>query len=177
MKVWIHECQRVFFDRLISIEDQQVLNSVIKRIVKENQNFQYFQIEKIFEREHPLQYAAFLDSSLMDIQNFGIYEEVKDPDHLHKILTDYIDMANQVSSKFKLNIVLFEDCMHHIVKLVRMICFPQGHALLVGTGGSGRTSLAYLAAFITCMEMHIINQGGEDWRDQVKHVMQTVGVE
>jgi hypothetical protein len=36
---------------------------------------------------------------------------------------------------------------------------------LVGTGGSGRTSSAYLAAFISEMQIFILNQGFQEWKE------------
>jgi hypothetical protein len=39
MKIWVHECQRVFYDRLISQQDQIAFNRVIAQIVKQNTHF------------------------------------------------------------------------------------------------------------------------------------------
>lgn len=49
LRLWVHECQRVFQDRLIDQTDQTTLFSMLKLLVKENFNKDWVQLSKTEE--------------------------------------------------------------------------------------------------------------------------------
>jgi dynein heavy chain len=70
---------------------------------------------------------------------------------LQKLLNDALDAYNELNAQ--MNLVLFEDAMTHVCRINRILEAPRGNALLIGVGGSGKQSLARLAASISSLEV------------------------
>ncbi|ELK12575.1 Dynein heavy chain 11, axonemal [Pteropus alecto] len=79
------------------------------------------------------------------------YMPVKDWKVLKTILTETLDNYNELNAA--MHLVLFEDAMQHVCRISRVLQAPQGYALLIGVGGSGKQSLSRLAAYICGLEV------------------------
>jgi len=139
IRLWVHECKRVFEDRLIGPEDIQKFNEYLKegyrQLVDDDKDSSAFVEPNIF--------TSFI------VQHYGqdkAYVPAEDMPSLKKVLEDKLNEYNEV--KAVMNLVLFNDAMEHITRICRILDMPAGHALLVGVGGSGKQSLSKLSAFI-----------------------------
>lgn len=77
-------------------------------------------------------------------------------DRLSTVLTTALAEHNE--NNVSLNLVLFPDALRHVCRINRIINTLGGHALLVGVGGSGKQSLARLAAFLAGYSYHEVRE-------------------
>lgn len=67
------------------------------------------------------------------------------PPQMMQVIEEYMDDYNQINTA-KLRLVLFMDAMSHVCRISRTLRQALGNALLLGVGGSGRSSLTRLAS-------------------------------
>lgn len=156
LKLWKHEITRVFCDRLVSVEDRRIITEdIFKPVIadifgKDNE-------ELLIKESNP--FCDFLLSEPLDPESNDpkLYQEVANIQTLKDKLDDLLEQYNNENTGKEMNLVLFEDAIHHILRLNRILAYEGGHSLLVGYGGSGKQSLTRLSAFIAGMTLFQIN--------------------
>ncbi|XP_030817712.1 dynein heavy chain 17, axonemal [Camarhynchus parvulus] len=138
VRLWLHEAERVYGDKLVDEEDQYSFKKVMTDISKAS--FQEINEELMFAK--PNIYCHFAQG----MDDFK-YMPVTSWASLSGLLGEALDSYNEVNAA--MNLVLFEDAVSHICRISRILESPRGNALLVGVGGSGKQSLARLAAHIS----------------------------
>ncbi|KAJ1555489.1 Dynein heavy chain 8, axonemal, partial [Nowakowskiella sp. JEL0078] len=151
IQLWEHECCRVIPDRFITSEDIDWFSKTTFGVVAKEFGDEFSQalVTKSyfvdFLREPPEVEDAEQE---IDLEAIKIYEKVPSFEILRERLVDYMKQYNENIRGSKMDLVLFEDAMKHIIRISRIIRTSRGNALLVGVGGSGKQSLTKLAAFI-----------------------------
>ncbi|XP_050357868.1 dynein axonemal heavy chain 1-like [Nymphalis io] len=172
IRLWYHEHQRVYQDRLVNMEDRiWFVNLLNKKIRTE---FNKKSSDVIGGRL--MLFGDFMDIGADDKK----YVEITDKEELDEVLAHYLSEYN-LASTAPLDLVLFEDAVGHLCRLARIMRQPMANALLLGMGGSGRQSLSRLAASMAelqCMQIEITKSYGQtEWRDDLKSTMMKAGAE
>jgi len=184
IRLWVHEVYRVFYDRLIDDNDRVFFFDTVKETVKKQFNKDLATLLK-----HLVPNEKLVDDHIRSLF-FGDYMSEDSPDSLYDEITDmkaltskiesYLDDYNQMS-KAPMSLVMFKFAIEHVSRVSRVLKQDNGHALLVGIGGSGRQSATKLATFMASYEIFQIeitkNYTKNEWRDDLKKVLIKSGVE
>ena len=173
IRLWAHECMRVFHDRLIDDFDRKWFIDLIAKTTKGSFNVDY---AKIKGPNQNIVFGNFSDRK----STLKPYVEVVDRVTLSQTMIDYLDDYNQMTTK-PMTLVLFDSAIEHVARISRIINQPYGNALLVGVGGSGRKSLTTLAVSVADYELFTIeitkSYGLFDWREDIKKMMYKAGLD
>jgi dynein heavy chain len=152
--LWKHECDRVFCDKLASISDKEEYERIIQTTgIEAFGNDGYTQA-----CTNPNVMASFLRDDMVDEEGIvteparKVYEDAASFGKVRDRTNLFLQRYNQEFPSKKMDLVLFDDALMHLLRISRLICMPRGSALLVGVGGSGKQSLAKLAAFVSGAE-------------------------
>ena len=138
VRLLIHECERVFLDRMVSTSDMQQFEDMRRSMTRK-----YFADLSLDEVEaRPNIFCSFVAGA---VEDYTPYVPVPDYDKLKRVLDESLREYNE--SNAIMDLVLFQQAMEHVCRISRIIDLPRGNAMLVGVGGSGRQSLARLAAY------------------------------
>eukprot|EP00043_Microstomoeca_roanoka_P013217 m.129292 g.129292 ORF g.129292 m.129292 type:complete len:4796 (-) comp15694_c0_seq1:72-14459(-) len=152
LNLWKHECTRVLADRFTEKKDVQWFQQRILSVVTSELGDEYgplIEAEPFFVdflRDAPEPTGEETDDA--DLEAPKIYEQVPTVEDLKTKLEEYMHMYNETVRGAKMDLVFFHDCMTHLVRVSRIIRIPQGNAMLVGVGGSGKQSVTRLATSI-----------------------------
>lgn len=131
IRLWIHECFRVYGDKLVDYTDINSFKKIVTDVVRKG-------IEGLSEDiiyAQPNIYCHFA-KGLTDIK----YMPVSGWDRLKSLLDEAQDRYNDYVGA--INLVLFDDAMSHVCRISRILESSRGYALLIGIGGSGKQCIS-----------------------------------
>lgn len=179
----------MFGDRLVDAKDRQFLASTMQTEL--TKVFPSITAELLFagtgSQEHSLVFSDFIDIT-DNTSNFNTsYALVTDKQILMEKIEFYLQLYNNdrefTSSKYKvqpLRVALFTRACELVAKVVRVLKLSQGCCVLIGHAGSGRRTVAQLAAFIAGMALQEIavtkDTTLKSWRDETGRLILQAGI-
>ncbi|KAJ2625382.1 dynein heavy chain, partial [Coemansia sp. RSA 1290] len=132
VRLWAHEAQRLFQDRLVDMAERQWTDETIDAAA--HTHFPTADLEQALAR--PILFSSWLTRHYAPVGR----EELR----------DYTRARLRVFYEEELDVplVLFDEALDHVLRIDRVLRQPQGHALLIGVSGAGKTTLARFAAWM-----------------------------
>ena len=149
-RLWVHECFRVFHDRMTDDQDRKWFRALVEE--KLNNLLQTAWKQVFAGNETLTMFCDFLRPGM----DPAPYEEVINESQLKSYIEERMEEYNYEPGIVPMNLVLFRDAIGHLCRISRIIKLPRGNALLVGVGGSGRQSLTRLASYIADYKVFMI---------------------
>ena len=149
IRLWRHECERVFTDKLINAVDKDWENKTIMAVIE-----QVYGKDLAARVAGPCYFVNFLKDAVFDDDGVCIderpqsYEFQSELPPVRTKALAFQDQFNEENKVGKLELVLFEYALEHLMRISRCMCQDRGSMMLVGVGGSGKQSLTRLASYI-----------------------------
>jgi len=171
VRLWVHECKRVFYDRLTNDTDKTWFEDKLKSLMKNNFKMEW---DEVVGSER-LIYGDYMVPGA----DPKYYEQVTDLAKLKSTIEEYL-VDHNAESKQPMPLVMFMDAIEHVSKIARVLRQPQGNCLLLGVGGSGRQSMTKLATYVsqyTLFQVEISKgYGMTEWREDLKNCLLAAGI-
>lgn len=168
-RLYVHEATRVYCDKLVNQKDINSFRKLIREVSRKS--FEDCDESKIFSE--PIIYCHFAES-LSDPKYMPVRDWNKLAQLVEQAQTGYNDIVGHM------DLVFFEDAMSHVCRINRILEAARGNALLIGVGGSGKQSLARLAAFISSLSVFQLQLRKDysllDLRNDLANLYMKVGV-
>ena len=149
LKLWKHECERVFSDKLVANDEKKWYAAKADSVLAET-----FGADAAAKCKEESFWVDFFREDVYDEDDVlvaeapKVYEQGGSLQNVRERVTMFMHKHNTEFPARSLNLVLFEDAMRHMIRIARILAMPCGSALLVGVGGSGKQSLTRLASYI-----------------------------
>ncbi|OQR97844.1 dynein heavy chain, outer arm [Achlya hypogyna] len=190
VKLWRHECERLFADRLTTLDDKakfrEELNTTSDNLLLKPAVSGKDKLSKdptLAELPNaPGIFVDFMrddkrdDDGLLVEEAPKLYESIPSMAVARARMELLLDVFNRENPGKKMSLILFDDALLHVLRIVRALGLPKSHMMLVGVGGSGKQSLTKLAAVLARLQLFQItltkayNTASflEDWRQLFK---------
>ncbi|XP_066987022.1 dynein heavy chain, cytoplasmic isoform X2 [Macrobrachium rosenbergii] len=163
VRLWAHEALRLFHDRLVTDDERKWTNDNIDAIALKH----FPNIDRDRSLLRPILYSNWLSKDYLPVEQ----EELR----------DYVKARLKVFYEEELDVplVLFNEVLDHVLRIDRIYRQPQGHLLLIGASGAGKTTLSRFVAWmngLSIFQIKVHNKyTSEDFDEDLRSVLRRSG--
>ncbi|KAF2072162.1 hypothetical protein CYY_006521 [Polysphondylium violaceum] len=162
VRLWAHEGLRLFQDRLVEVEEREWTDKKIDEVA-----LKYFPTVNPDALKRPILYSNWLSKDYVPVDRTELREYVKA--RLKVFYEEELDVP----------LVLFNEVLDHILRIDRVFRQPQGHALLIGVSGGGKSVLSRFVAWMNGLSIYTIkvnnNYKSSDFDDDLRMLLKRAG--
>jgi dynein heavy chain 1, cytosolic len=164
VRLFVHEGLRLFQDRLVSADEKAWTDDAIDSVATK-----YFpRVDSSVALQRPVLFSNWLSKDYRSVSRQDLRDHVRA--RLKVFYEEELDVP----------LVLFNEVLDHILRIDRVFRQPQGHALLIGVSGGGKTVLSRFVAWMNGLSIFTIKVNNRyspaDFDDDLRHVMKRAGV-
>ncbi|KAK7789348.1 hypothetical protein R5R35_002380 [Gryllus longicercus] len=163
VRLWAHEALRLFQDRLVDDTERRWTNDNIDVVALKH----FPGVDREAALNRPILYSNWLSKDYMPVKREELREYVKA--RLKVFYEEELDVP----------LVLFDEVLEHVLRIDRIFRQPQGHLLLIGVSGAGKTTLSRFVAWmngLSIFQIKVHNKyTGEDFDEDLRAVLRRAG--
>ena len=151
VRLWLHEVHRAYCDRLVDHKDAVVLRMIVRRAAEHHLGSVEPTLDAALSQR--LLFASFGDSLASVAASGGIDAGGVSSRREYRQVDGIRELVRLVSAQKEDHprgdtLVVFDDAAEHILRACRALDRPRGHLALIGPQGTGKQTVALLAAHI-----------------------------
>ena len=160
IRIWAHEALRLFHDRLIRDDERQWTEQNIDAVARNN--FTNLNVECALKR--PILYSNWLTNEYRPVEEEELRSFIR------------AKLKTFCEEELDVKLVLFDAVLDHVLRIDRVFRQSQGHLLLIGISGAGKTTLSRFVAWLNGLTVfqvkvhnkYTMNDFDEDLRTVLK---------
>ena len=163
VRIWAHEALRLFQDRLVASEEREWTHKCVHRIATD-----FFpNIDEGKALQEPILFSNWLSKHYVSVEQNQLREFVKA--RLKTFCEEELDVP----------LVLFDDVLDHVLRIDRVFRQSQGHLILIGISGGGKTTLSKFVAWMNGLKIYQVKVHGkytsEDFDEDLRILLRQCG--
>uniref|UniRef100_A0A7E4ZT92 Dynein heavy chain, cytoplasmic n=1 Tax=Panagrellus redivivus TaxID=6233 RepID=A0A7E4ZT92_PANRE len=164
VRLWGHEALRLFHDRLVHDHERQFTEDLVDTIA----GIYFDRLTSVKDAlKRPLLFSNWLSANYAPVSREDVREYVA-----ARLRTFY-------EEELDVKLVLFDQLVDHVLRIDRIFRQPQGHVLLIGVSGAGKTTLSRFVAWINGIAVFQLKvhsgYSGADFDEDIRHVLRRAG--